>query len=237
MDSEGISSLAVVDNAMNVIGNISTVDVKLLTKTSSLPLLRSSCIHFISIILSTRGMNEGKDSFPVFYVNPLSTLAHTIAKLMATNSHRYVLNLSLWPLPFHPVVKADFYLQQNVGNRTVTLPSKLRSTDSLSPCHRTTLVLLPRLNSQPKQSRLNQRPNLRPTSPRDSPNRTSAASVQPAPANLHSLSICLLRLCRLHARLSHLRSLVGRCILDRHPELVRSSDRTESDRSGGDTQS
>ena len=88
MLNEGISSLAVLDNGRNVVGNISTVDVKLLTKSSSLPLLRNTCIHFISVILSTRGMNEGKDSFPVFYVTPFSTLAHTIAKLVATKSHR-----------------------------------------------------------------------------------------------------------------------------------------------------
>lgn len=86
--NEGVSSLAVLDNARNVIGNISTVDVKLLTKSSSLPLLRNTCIHFISVILSTRGMQDGKDSFPVFYVTPSSTLAHTTAKLVATESHR-----------------------------------------------------------------------------------------------------------------------------------------------------
>ncbi len=85
---EGVSSLAIIDNGNNVIGNISTVDVKLLTKSSSLPLLRNTCIHFISVILSTRGMQEGKDSFPVFHVTPLNTLAHTVAKLVATKSHR-----------------------------------------------------------------------------------------------------------------------------------------------------
>ncbi len=86
--NEGVSSLAVLDNARNVIGNISTVDVKLLTKSSSLPLLRNTCIHFISVILSARGMQDGKDSVPVFYVTQLSTLAHTVAKLVATKSHR-----------------------------------------------------------------------------------------------------------------------------------------------------
>jgi CBS domain-containing protein len=88
MNDEGISSLAVVDNNTNVIGNISTVDVKLLTTSTSLPLLQNTCIHFISIILSTRGLVEGKDSFPVFYVTPTSTLAHTVAKMVATTSHR-----------------------------------------------------------------------------------------------------------------------------------------------------
>jgi CBS domain-containing protein len=88
MNDEGISSLAVVDNHANVVGNISTVDVKLLTKSTALPLLHNTCIHFISVILSTRGLVEGKDSFPVFYVTPTSTLAHTVAKMVATKSHR-----------------------------------------------------------------------------------------------------------------------------------------------------
>lgn len=88
MHNEGVSSLPVLDAQNNVIGNISHVDVRLLTKSTSLPLLRSSCIHFISVILSERGVNDGKDSFPVFHVNPFSTLAHTVAKLVATRSHR-----------------------------------------------------------------------------------------------------------------------------------------------------
>jgi len=78
----------VLDNQNNVIGNISHVDVRLLTKNTALPLLRSSCIHFISVILSERGMFDGKDSYPVFHVTPQSTLAHTVAKLVATRSHR-----------------------------------------------------------------------------------------------------------------------------------------------------
>jgi CBS domain-containing protein len=88
MLNEGVSSIAVVDNASSVVGNISVADVKLLTKSSSLPLLRNTCIHFISVILSTRGMYEGKDSFPVFHVTPMNTLAHSVAKLIATKSHR-----------------------------------------------------------------------------------------------------------------------------------------------------
>ncbi|KAF2869140.1 hypothetical protein BDV95DRAFT_499048 [Massariosphaeria phaeospora] len=88
MNNEGVSSLPVLDAQNNVVGNISQVDVRLLTKSTSMPLLRSSCIHFISVILSERGVNDGKDSFPVFHVNPYSTLAHTVAKLVATRSHR-----------------------------------------------------------------------------------------------------------------------------------------------------
>ncbi|KAI7249917.1 hypothetical protein KC335_g17441 [Hortaea werneckii] len=88
MHDEGITSLPVLDSHRNVVGNISHVDVRLLTDTSSIPLLSSSCIHFISVILSERGLADGKDSFPVFHVAPFSTLAHTVAKLCATRSHR-----------------------------------------------------------------------------------------------------------------------------------------------------
>ncbi|KAI9678384.1 MAG: cell separation during budding [Bathelium mastoideum] len=88
MNNESITSLPVLDHQKNVIGNISQVDVRLLTKSTSLPLLQSSCTHFISVILGERGVEEGKDPFPVFHVNPYSTLAHTLAKLVATRSHR-----------------------------------------------------------------------------------------------------------------------------------------------------
>lgn len=77
MNNEGLSSLAVIDSGQNVVGNISTVDVRLLTNAASLPLLQDTCMHFISVILNERGVEKGKDSFPVFYVNPYSTLAHT----------------------------------------------------------------------------------------------------------------------------------------------------------------
>lgn len=99
MHSESLTSLAVVDSGLNVIGNISTVDVRHLTNTSSLPLLKSSCIHFISVILSERGVENGADSFPVFHVNPHSTLAHTVAKLTATRSHRMWVVDSASPSP------------------------------------------------------------------------------------------------------------------------------------------
>ncbi|RMZ85888.1 hypothetical protein DV737_g350, partial [Chaetothyriales sp. CBS 132003] len=88
LHNQGVSSLPVLDNASHVVGNISVADVKLLTKSSSLPLLRNSCIHFISVILTARGIDEGKDSVPVFHVTPMNTLAHTVAKLVATKSHR-----------------------------------------------------------------------------------------------------------------------------------------------------
>ncbi|WQF85166.1 Putative CBS domain-containing protein [Colletotrichum destructivum] len=102
MNAEGLTSVAVIDNGNNVVGNISTVDVKHLTNAADAPLLQSSCMHFISVILSERGVEHGRDSFPVFYVNPYSTLAHTVAKLVATQSHRMWVVESASPSPSAP---------------------------------------------------------------------------------------------------------------------------------------
>jgi len=102
MNDEGLTSVAVVDNGLNVTGNISTVDIKHLTSAASLPLLQSTCMHFISVILSERGVEQGKDPFPVFHVNPYSTLAHTVAKLVATHSHRMWVVESASPSPSAP---------------------------------------------------------------------------------------------------------------------------------------
>lgn len=90
MHNEGVSSLAVVDSSQNMmlIGNISIVDVRLLTKYSQSPLLKSSCKQFLHVILSKRGLQDGRDSFPVFYVTKETSLARTMAKMVATRSHR-----------------------------------------------------------------------------------------------------------------------------------------------------
>jgi CBS domain-containing protein len=106
MSDEGLTSVAVVDNALNVVGNISTTDVKHLTNTSSLPHLKQSCLHFISVILSERGVENGKDPFPVFHVNPYSTLAHTTAKLVATKAHRMWVVEGSSPSPSAPATPA-----------------------------------------------------------------------------------------------------------------------------------
>lgn len=102
MHNEGLTSVAVVDQGLNVVGNISAVDVRLLTNAASLPLLKGSCMNFISVILSERGMEHGRDSFPVFHVNPYSTLGHTVAKLVATKSHRMWVVESASPSPSAP---------------------------------------------------------------------------------------------------------------------------------------
>ncbi|KAK8922345.1 Protein SDS23 [Metarhizium anisopliae] len=102
MNNEGLTSVAVVDNGQNVVGNISTKDVRHLTSASNAPLLDGSCMHFISVILNERGVEKGRDTFPVFFVNTYSTLAHTVAKLVATRSHRMWVVESASPSPSAP---------------------------------------------------------------------------------------------------------------------------------------
>ncbi|KAL4972792.1 hypothetical protein BDW66DRAFT_143366 [Aspergillus desertorum] len=152
MHSEGISSVAVVDNHFNVVGNISTTDVKLLTRSSSLPLLSNTCTHFISVILSTRGLQEGKDSFPVFHVNAGSTLAHTVAKLVATRSHR------LW----------------------VTDPYSPSSSGPPTPSHSTVHIPLPPTGSTSAQSPP-QSPNTPVAHVQPAGQSTAGSYVNPAP--------------------------------------------------------
>lgn len=123
MNTEGLTSVAVVDNGFNVVGNISTADVKHLTNAASLPLLKSTCMHFISVILSERGVEQGRDSFPVFYVSPYSTLAHTVAKLVATHSHRMWVVESASPSPSTPATPLlTPSLPTMGGGATTTMP-------------------------------------------------------------------------------------------------------------------
>ncbi|KAJ5679036.1 Protein sds23 [Penicillium macrosclerotiorum] len=131
MNTEGVSSLVVVDNHLNVIGNISTTDVKLLTRSSSLPLLHNTCTHFISVILSTRGLIEGKDSFPVFHVNPTSTLAHTVAKLVATKSHRLWVTDPLSPSSSGPPTPS--HSNVHIPLASSAAPATSGSNPALSP--------------------------------------------------------------------------------------------------------
>ncbi|KAF7191547.1 Protein SDS23 [Pseudocercospora fuligena] len=150
MHSEGVTSLPVLDSHRNVVGNISHVDVRLLTDTSALPLLHSTCIHFIGVILSERGMYDGKDSYPVFHVTPFSTLAHTVAKLCATRSHRMWIvdapspNTSVPPSPgpkhavppfgVHTNTKSDDGVHVPQHNTPATTPVRSNSiNESMTP--------------------------------------------------------------------------------------------------------
>ncbi|KAF3763059.1 hypothetical protein M406DRAFT_238357, partial [Cryphonectria parasitica EP155] len=139
MSNEGLTSVAVIDNGSNVVGNISTADIRLLTSAASMPLLQQTCMHFITVILSERGMEKGRDSVPVFYVNPYSTLAHTVAKLVATKSHRMWVVENASPSPSAPAtpllgpVGTTTSMASGGGNAAAMTSSTAGATSSSAP--------------------------------------------------------------------------------------------------------
>lgn len=113
MNSLKVSSLAVIDRNYHLLGNISVTDVRIVSKSSRSDLLYKTCLHFISVILNLRGLENGQDSFPIFHVTTSSSLARTIAKLVATKSHR------LWIVkPDNPVPQ-----QSAAGSNTPLSPA------------------------------------------------------------------------------------------------------------------
>lgn len=89
MHDQAVSSVAVVDRDFNLLGNISVVDVSLLTRAWQIGLLHESCKHFLTVVLDSRGIREGgNESVPVFYVHRRTRLYRVVAKLVATRSHR-----------------------------------------------------------------------------------------------------------------------------------------------------
>src|SRR5271169_38097 len=88
MISRSISSIAVLDPNKCLVGNISLTDVQYVARTSSAHLLRATCAHFLSVIKFEQGVRDGQDQVPVFAVYPSTTLASTVAKLVATRAHR-----------------------------------------------------------------------------------------------------------------------------------------------------
>lgn len=128
MHMERISSIAVVDNQYNLLGNISVADVKHVTRTSQYPLLHKTCRHFISVILNSRGLETGKDSFPVFHVYPTSSLGRTLAKLVATKSHR------LWIVqPPENILSAQTTGNSMNASQSMSSDSQQPTSPQLSP--------------------------------------------------------------------------------------------------------
>ncbi|KAI8091212.1 uncharacterized protein B0P05DRAFT_577303 [Gilbertella persicaria] len=88
MSSNGISSVAVLRNGKEVLGNISMTDVKHVMKGYTHRLLWKTCLQFVSHIRTQQGIIDGQDRLPVFDVKKDTSLGFTIAKLLATKAHR-----------------------------------------------------------------------------------------------------------------------------------------------------
>lgn len=132
MFTERVTSLAVVDRTMTLIGNISIVDVKNVTSSKNSHLLFKSVLGFIGYNLTQKGIEEGQDQFPIFHVNNQSSLGRVIAKLVATKSHR------LWIVEnrgsvHHGSVSSNSSSNSNSNSKSVTQspkasPSTIEST-------------------------------------------------------------------------------------------------------------
>ncbi|CAG8739816.1 3067_t:CDS:2, partial [Acaulospora morrowiae] len=86
MNENKISSIAIVDDEGRLLGNISMTDYILRNYNHSL--MWRTCQQFVSHVRSRQGLEDGQDRYPVFDVRLTSTLGYTIAKLIATKSHR-----------------------------------------------------------------------------------------------------------------------------------------------------
>ncbi|CUM64336.1 uncharacterized protein PRCAT00001937001 [Priceomyces carsonii] len=138
MFNERVTSLAVIDRAKSLIGNISIVDVKNVSSSKESHLLFKSVLNFISYNLSQKGIDEGQDQYPIFHVNTQSSLGRVIAKLVATQSHRLWVvesrvqhnssvssSSSSTPLATPTTVEAALNQPPSASNEPMGLPGKL----------------------------------------------------------------------------------------------------------------
>ncbi|KAI7867976.1 hypothetical protein BDF14DRAFT_1798257 [Spinellus fusiger] len=88
MNTHGISSLAVLGPMGVVLGNISLTDVKHVIKSYRYQLLWKTCFQCVSLVRTQQGIDDGQDRLPVFDVRLDTTLGLTVAKLLATKTHR-----------------------------------------------------------------------------------------------------------------------------------------------------
>ncbi|SAM08822.1 hypothetical protein [Absidia glauca] len=88
MSQFGVSSVAVLGHMGVILGNISMTDVKHVLKSDHHRLLWNTCFQFVSLIRNQQGIDDGQDRLPVFDVRLDTTLGFSIAKLLATKSHR-----------------------------------------------------------------------------------------------------------------------------------------------------
>ncbi|KAI7900264.1 uncharacterized protein BX663DRAFT_518067 [Cokeromyces recurvatus] len=88
MSKYSISSVAVLGHMGIVLGNISMTDVKHVIKSYRHQLLWKTCFQFVSLVRTQQGIDDGQDRLPVFDVRLDTTLGFTVAKLLATKSHR-----------------------------------------------------------------------------------------------------------------------------------------------------
>ncbi|KAG9296105.1 hypothetical protein G9A89_011958 [Geosiphon pyriformis] len=88
MNTNGLSSIGIIDDNGMLIGNISMSDLKYVFRGYRHSLMWKTTHQFLSHVRSHQGLEDGQDRYPVFDIRPTSTLGFTIAKLTATKAHR-----------------------------------------------------------------------------------------------------------------------------------------------------
>lgn len=90
MSDLGVSSVAVLEEETgNLLSAISVTDIgQTVVPSQSNQILTMPVHQLVSQIKMPQGWTDGADRYPVYSVFPSSTLAYTVQKLLATNSHR-----------------------------------------------------------------------------------------------------------------------------------------------------
>ncbi|KAI0287491.1 hypothetical protein BC826DRAFT_1044152 [Russula brevipes] len=90
MSEMGVSSVAVLEEeGGSLLSAISVTDIgQTVVPSQSNQILTTPIQQLVSQVKMPQGWTDGADRYPVYSVFPSSTLAYTIEKLLATNSHR-----------------------------------------------------------------------------------------------------------------------------------------------------
>ncbi|KAJ1898259.1 cell separation during budding [Kickxella alabastrina] len=86
LEQNHVSSLALVNDAGCILGNLSIADVKYLARDKAL--VNATCMELVQAVRFIQGMHDGKDRAAVFSVRPEATLRYALSKLVATGAHR-----------------------------------------------------------------------------------------------------------------------------------------------------
>jgi len=89
MSDLGVSSVAVLEEGGTLLSAVSITDIgQTVVPSQSNQILSMNIQQLVSRIKMPHGSTDGADRYPVYSVFPSSTLAYTVQKLLATNSHR-----------------------------------------------------------------------------------------------------------------------------------------------------
>ncbi|KAI7858290.1 hypothetical protein BDC45DRAFT_457979 [Circinella umbellata] len=126
MSQNGVSSVAIVGSNGIALGNISMTDIKHVMKDYKHNLLWATCFQFVSMVRTEQGIEDGQDRLPVFDVRLDTQLGFTIAKLLATRSHRvWVTDEMGRPIGVVSLTDVSRVLAESAGIQTTKYPRRV----------------------------------------------------------------------------------------------------------------